>query len=71
MEMNSTGLFLVGRQHTIEFTAGEEGVTAKCRGAQADFQHGVNWCPWSESYYSLGDATEHAADHADKGWTGR
>lgn len=64
--MNSTGLFLIGTKHTIEFTVSEDGgVEAQCRGAQASFQHGKNWCDWSETYDDLRDAWEYAQDHAD------
>lgn len=67
--MNSPGLFLVGRKHTIEFTINDEdgGVDAMCRGAQVDFQHGKNWCDahWTAKYDDLRDAYEYASDHAD------
>lgn len=66
--MNSPGLFLVGRKHTIEFTINDEdgGVDARCRGAQVGFQHGKNWCDWTENYDDLRDAYEYASSHADE-----
>jgi hypothetical protein len=64
--MNSPGLFLIGKKHTIELTIDEEGnVDAQCRGAQASFQSGKNWCDWHEKHDTLRDATEYAQGHAD------
>ena len=66
--MQSPGMFLVGGKHTIEFTKDPtDGATvAQCRGAQADFQHGKNWCDWREVYDTLDDAIEWSQDHANE-----
>jgi hypothetical protein len=70
--MHSTGLFLIGTKHTIELKLDESDpestfVKAQCRGAQADFQSGWNFCDWSACFSTYDDAmnTVDARDHAD------
>lgn len=53
-------LVLIGERAQVELTADqvEGGTIATCL---------TDGCPWTETYDTLDDASEYAADHADRG----
>lgn len=63
-------LMLIGEAAEVELTSEpiEGGVVATCVGHPSDNPWRVTSpCGWAETYDDLGDATEYAADHADRG----